>query len=171
MVLQIVELLGHKVVIGFGDFVEHDGGDKCVIQQFLGVVQVDDAHAGHHGRAVVEGKTLAQGGLQRGDTQLFHHIGGRSAQAFVEHIAFTNQGQGHVRQLNQVARSTHTAMLRDDRTDAFVDERAEQLQGVGINARLASYKGVVTRQHGGLHIQLGKRLASPAGMAADDVVL
>ena len=65
MVLEVVQLLGHEIVVRSGNLIDDDGSDEGIVEQFLGKMEVDDAHAGHHGGAVVEGKALAQGGFQR----------------------------------------------------------------------------------------------------------
>ena len=87
------------------------------------------------------------------------------------HFTFANQGQGHMRQLNQVSAGANTAMAGDKRINAPVHEFGEQSHHVRMNARFPLQERADTRYHGCLHGSIAKWLPGARRMAANNVVL
>ena len=64
--------------------------------------------------------------MDRGEFQFLQDVGSGTEFAFVEYLSFTDEGEGEVGELHEVAAGADAAVLRDVRCDAEVDEVAEQ---------------------------------------------
>ena len=79
----------------------------------------------------------------RGEFQFLQDVGGGTEFAFVEHLPLSDEGEGEVGELHEVAAGTNAAVLRDVRRDAVVDEVAEQFHRVDMNTGLPVGEGEV----------------------------
>ncbi len=57
---ELIQFVGHEVVVRRGNFVDEDGSRNGVRQQFFSVMEVDESHAGHHGGTVDDSQTVAK---------------------------------------------------------------------------------------------------------------
>ena len=87
------------------------------------------------------------------------------------HLAFANQGQGHMRQLHQVSAGTHAAVTGNEGTDAAVHKLRQQPHHIRMDAGFSLQERADARHHGRLHGSIAKGFAGTGGMTADDIVL
>lgn len=99
------------------------------------------------------------------------HVARRAPRSAVVDLAFADERQGDVGQLDQVAAGADAAVFGDEGDDVAVDEFGEQPDHVGVNARPCLEQRSEAGDHGRLDIEVGQRIAGAGRVAADDVVL
>ena len=133
-------------------------------EEVLGVELVDDADASHDAGSVGGAEALSDMDLHRAEATLGEHFGGGSPLSPVMNLAFSDEAEGYVCQLYQIAAGAYAAVLGDKRMDASVNKLGEKLDSFGVDAAFGLDERAYSGNHCGAYKHVVEGLTGTRGV-------